>query len=102
LTGGTQDQSVLLLRIGDLVFCEWSHNGALRAYQFGSGTAPLLYQSLYGAAELKTPLSLDFHDGANQNTWLAHSNSEGGTWQRKARDFIRKQTSVYLRDQEIF
>lgn len=102
LTGGTQDQSVLLLRIGDLVFCEWSHNGALRAYQFGSGTAPLLYQSLYGAAELKTPLSLDFHDGANQNTWLAHSNSEGGTWQRKARDFIRKQTNVYLRDQEIF
>ena len=99
--GASSNQSVLLLKIGGLVFTEWSHNGSLRAYREGSSQAPSLYQSSYHGADLRAATSLDFHDGLNMNPELRHMNAEGGTWQRKARDFIRRQTRVHLSDSEI-
>lgn len=99
--GAASNQSVLLLKIGGLVFTEWSHNGSLRAYRDGSPQAPNLYQSSYHGADLRAATSLDFHDGLNMNPELRHMNAEGGTWQRKARDFIRRQTNVHLSDSEI-
>lgn len=99
--GASSNQSVLLLKIGGLVFTEWSHNGSLRAYREGSPQTPGLYQSSYHGADLRAATSLDFHDGLNMNPELRHMNAEGGTWQRKARDFIRRQTSVHLSDSEI-
>jgi hypothetical protein len=99
--GAANNQSVLLLKIGGLVFTEWSHNGSLRAYLDGSPEAPNLYQSSYHGADLRAATSLDFHDGLNMNPELRHMNAEGGTWQRKARDFIRRQTNVHLSDSEI-
>lgn len=100
-SGASPNQSVLLLKIGQLVFTEWSHNGALRAYQEDDSAAPTLYGTGYHGSELRDALSLDFHDGANQNPELRHMNSGGGTWQRKARDFIRIHTGIHLSDQEI-
>jgi hypothetical protein len=44
---------------------------------------------------------MDFHDGLNQNPELRHMNSDGGTWQRKARDFIRQHTGIHLNDRDI-
>jgi hypothetical protein len=44
---------------------------------------------------------MDFHGGVNVNPELRHMNSTGGTWQRKARDFIRQQTGVFVSDREI-
>ena len=99
--GAASNQSVLLLKIGGLVFTEWSHNGSLRAYKDGSPQAPSLYQRTYHGADLRAATSLDFHDAANMNPELRHMNSEGGTWQRKARDFIRRRTNVYINDAEI-
>lgn len=99
--GAASNQSVLLLKIGDLVFTEWSHNGSLRAYKDGSLQAPSLYQRTYNGTDLRAATSLDFHDAANMNPELRHMNSEGGTWQRKARDFIRRRTNVYINDTEI-
>ena len=99
--GATNNQSVMFLKIGDLVFTEWSHNGSLRAYKDGSPQAPSLYQRTYHGADLRAATSLDFHDAANMNPELRHMNSEDGTWQRKARDFIRRRTNVYINDAEI-
>lgn len=99
--GAASNQSVLLLKIGGLVFTEWSHNGSLRAYRDGGPQAPNLYQSSYHGSDLRAATSLDFHDGLNMNPELRHMNAEGGTWQRKARDFIRRQTNVHLSDSEI-
>jgi hypothetical protein len=99
--GAASNQSVLLLKIGGLVFTEWSHNGSLRAYREGSPQTPNLYQNTYHGADLRAAMSLDFHDGLNMNPELRHMNAEGGTWQRKARDFIRRQTNVHLSDSEI-
>lgn len=100
-TGATATQSVLILRIGHLVFTEWSHDGALRAYPEDAPRAPKLYEREYHGSELRDAVSMDFHDGLNVNPELRHMNSVGGTWQRTARDFIRKHTGIHLDDREI-
>lgn len=102
LEGGAQpNQSVLLLRIGDLIFSEWSHNGSLRAYKKNNPDAPSLYQLSYHGDDLRDTVSLDFHEGLNKRPQLTHSHSDSGTWQRKARDMIHDQTNIYLHDWEI-
>lgn len=100
-TGATADQSMLFLRIGHLVFMEWSHNGSLRACEQGDPSAPPLYRKEYNGNELRHVVSMDFHRGMNERPQLAHMNSEGGHWQRKARDFIAAQTGVRLNDKDI-
>jgi hypothetical protein len=99
--GATSNQSVMFLKIGDLVFTEWSHNGSLRAYREGHEHTPRLYQTSYHGADVRSAVSMDFHDGLNMNPGLVHSHSDKGTWQRKARDFIRGKTGVNMNDWEI-
>ena len=101
VSGALPKQSVLFLRIGHLVFTEWSHNGSLRACQQDDPHLPAMYQSEYHGAKVRDIESMDFHAGMNQYPQLSHMNSEGGTWQRKARDFIAKHTGVRLNDQAI-
>lgn len=99
--GAAKNQSVLLLKMGNLLFVEWSHNGSLRAYEYGLKHTPQLYQRSYSGEDLRVEPSMDFHDGWNMNPSLVHSHSDKGTWQRKARDFIRAQTGVTMSDREI-
>lgn len=99
--GAASDQSVLFIRIGHLVFMEWSHNGSLRACLQDDPQLPAMYQKEYSGGKLRLVRSMDFHNGMNQQPQLSHMNSEGGTWQRKARDFIAKHTGVRLNDQAI-
>lgn len=99
--GAASNQSVMFLKIGGLVFTEWSHNGSLRAYREGYLDTPKLYAKSYHGADLRAAQSMDFHDGANVNPGLVHSHSDKGTWQRKARDFIRSNTGVTMSDWEI-
>lgn len=99
--GAASNQSVLLLKIGDLVFTEWSHNGSLRAYRDGDRQTPHLYRRSYNGSDLRAATSMDFHDGMNMRPELTHAHSDKGSWQRKARDFIRHHTGVYLSDVEI-
>lgn len=100
-TGGASDQSMLFLRIGHIVFMEWSHNGSLRAVFHGDPSAPEMYKREYRASDLTQVVSMDFHNNRNERPQLAHMNSEGGHWQRKARDFIYKHTGVKLNDRDI-
>lgn len=95
------NQSVLILKIGDLIFTEWSHNGSLRAFHDSNRFAPQLYRKTYNAVNLRAAISLDFHNGANIKPELTHAHSASGSWQRKARDFINHHTNVYLRDDQI-
>ena len=101
LEGASPNQSVLLLRIGGLTFTEWSHSGSMRAYLDSDPSVPDLYQTHYHSDNLRAAISLDFHDGMNQNPELRHMQSTRGTWQRKARDFIYHHTNVWLGDREI-
>lgn len=87
LRGASSNQSVLLMKIGGLIFAEWSHSGALRVNSESSGLVPALYRKRYDANELRfqtMPIS-DAADGA-----LIHAGSEYGRWQSKARSFIHK------------
>ena len=47
LDGASGDQAVLLLRVKNLVFCEWSHNGKLRAWPAEWSNAPQLGRARY-------------------------------------------------------
>lgn len=101
VSGAAADQSVLFLRIGQIVFMEWSHNGSLRACAHDDPHLPAMYQPEYRADELREVISMDFHNGMNERPQLTHAGSDRGTWQRKARDFIADHTGVTLSDQAI-
>ena len=101
LDGAQKNQSVLIIKIKNLIFTEWSHSGSLRACNINNINAPKLRLMHYDADLLRNIISLDFHDGANENPELRHHHPGRGTWQIKARDFIRHHAGIYLRDQDI-
>ncbi len=96
--GGQYDesQSVLLMRIGDFVFCEWSHNGKLRAASVHSSTCPAMYQSSYAAVELRfqSEIFVSPTTGTEHQDGLPHLHSETNSWQGTARAFIQKYIGV--------
>lgn len=99
LTGQYEDrQSALLLRIGDFLFCEWSHNGKLRAASIADGDCPPLYRKAYEATDLrfssrpfKSPKTGSYHQDG-----LPHMSSETNWWQETARVFIRRNVGIKL------
>jgi hypothetical protein len=88
LTGGSPDHAVLLLRIGDLVVADWSHNGRLRIWRRSNANAPELNKSSYVAAELR----------AESDFETVHLPPDG--WQSKTEAHIRKHTSIRLSETE--
>ena len=100
LSGGIDNQSVLLLKIGDYLFCEWSHSGRLRSQVYGAPKTPALYKNYYSANDLRFE-SLDFNNKQNENPGLVHFSSDNGGWQERARNFIRKETGINLPLSEV-
>lgn len=80
------NHSVLLLRIGDLVVADWSHNGKCRVWREGDRRAPKLYRARYEAGDLRA--AADFE--------VAHHGSSTGAWQQKIHDHIRDLTGIRL------
>jgi hypothetical protein len=99
--GVKREHSVLLIKIGGLVFSEWSHDGSLRVHEEDDSAAPTLYKPEYDGEGLRNAGSMDFHDQRLTSPKLTHHGSEYGYWQRIARDFIKKHTGIYLKDSEI-
>jgi len=87
-------QSVLMVRIGHILFCDWSHQGRLRAIASNSKQAPKLYQSTYELFQLRFPTPLDFNQGRLDDPGLLHTDSELGGWQSVAREFIAREVGV--------
>lgn len=100
LTGVSANQSVLLMKIGDIIFCEWSHNGRLRAQRINSPLAPELYKRSYHGPDLRFE-SLDFNNELNEDPGLRHFSSDSAGWQRRARDFIAKNVGVNVPLSEV-
>jgi hypothetical protein len=83
--------AVLLLRIGDGVVADWSHNGSCNIWADAQAAgAPKLYQSAYGSNEVRIPGS------GNLDTRplfrVAHTSSDSYNWQGKVADRIYKMT----------
>jgi EH_Signature domain len=88
LEGAGADQAVLLLRIGDLVIADWSHNGRLRIWRRGNDSVPEFNNPHYIAKTLRTNSDFD----------TVHLPPDG--WQARAEAYIRKHTNVKLTEKE--
>jgi hypothetical protein len=82
LKGGSPNQAVLLLQIGELIVADWSHNGTLRIWREQHQRAPKLYNGEYQAVALRQVADFD----------QRHT----GDWQRYARDFIAEHTGIRI------
>jgi hypothetical protein len=85
------NQSVLLIRIDNLIIAEWSHNGKCRIWEINEENEkiiPKLYynDSPYNAADLRRSADLE----------QVHYHSEKGKWQEKVEDFIRRHTNIKI------
>jgi EH_Signature domain len=102
LDGASGDQAVLLLRVKNLVFCEWSHNGKLRAWPADWSNAPRLQRRRYTRAEL-TGKGLPFppnarfgSNGSADGMGLSHVGSDRNRWQGSAAELLARRAQIVL------
>jgi hypothetical protein len=100
LLGSESSQSILLIRMGQIIFCEWSHNGRLRAQRIDSPVSPAMYKTYYDSESLRFQ-SLDFNNGLTQDPGLVHFSSQSGGWQERARLFIQKNIGIRMTQAEV-
>ena len=105
-TGVQPEHSVLLMRIGPLVLCEWSHNGKLRAWPNDWANAPKLYRSSYNRSDL-TGEGLPFPPnpayrsrGNAAGDGLSHFSSSDGYWQGSAAELLARRAGIRLTDKD--
>lgn len=80
----SRDQSVLLLKIGDLTISEFSHNGRVWIWPpESSGTPPIFYRASYVPGQVS---------GAEVS--FVHSNAADLYWQRNVATTIRNYTNI--------
>jgi hypothetical protein len=103
LSGGAANHSVLLMHIGDLVFCEWSHVGALRAWDASSGDTPKLgsigfyYRDELTKDGLSFPVNERGKGGNKMRNGLSHIGSDTGYWQGSVANLLATRTGATIR-----
>jgi hypothetical protein len=102
LDGASGDQAVLLLRVKNLIFCEWSHNGKLRAWPADWSNAPRLGNARYTRTEL-TGKGLPFprnnrfgSNGSADGMGLSHIGSDRNLWQGSAAELLAQRARILL------
>lgn len=100
--GVAGQQSILLLKVRNIVFCEWSHNGKLRAWLANGNGAPHLNQPNYTREDV-TQLGLAFPPnprfgarGAPDGAGLSHIHSDRNYWQSSAAELLSRRTGITL------
>ena len=100
LEGGSQsNQSVLIVKIKDLVLAEWSHNGKCRAWKSSDRYCPSTYNPKYYGSSLKVP-SMQIVDSYQQDG-ISHQQSEYYNWQEKLADFIYDETGIRMQNRDF-
>jgi hypothetical protein len=100
------DQSVLLMRIGSLVLCEWSHNGKLRAWPADWPTAPALHRSAYSRDDLTgkglpfPPSPVTGSRGSADGSGLSHNGSDRSVWQGSAAELLARRAGFQITQAE--
>jgi hypothetical protein len=85
LIGGSSEQSVLIMRVGDVTVVEWSHDGACRVWSATDRRAPSLYQRDTERHEL-------MNDALARITHDHH-----GNWEAKLHSALRQKGNVRRR-----
>lgn len=96
-----QDHSVLIVKIGDLVLADWSHDGKCRAWKVDDKFCPERYKLQYSGDLLRAP-SMQIVDSHVQDG-ISHQSSDNYLWQNRLSQFIYEHTGlrVYQRDFRI-
>lgn len=89
------NHSVLLMRIGDLVIADWSHNGKCRINNRSDQAAPKLYQGDYKGRELR--YSRTGALGAELGAFVHHGSDTWG-WQARVSEAIHRNTRIAFPD----
>ena len=104
--GAGAEQSVLLMRIGPVTLCDWSHNGALRAWPTEWRNTPKLYLPHYRRLEIMNKC-LDFppnptyrSNGEATGKGLSHFGSQASRWQGSAAELLARRAGVHLTDKD--
>ena len=99
---GHTDQSILLLRVRNTIFCEWSHNGKLRAWPIDWKTAPKLHQRNYARDDV-TGAGLPFppnprygSNGRRDSGGLSHIGSDSSRWQGSVARMLADRAGIHL------
>jgi hypothetical protein len=91
LNSASPAQSVLLMRLGDLIIAEWSHSGAMRFWKADDKSAPEFHLSDYDARGLRDG-GLQIRVGAGYRPSVRHD--PNGQWMIWARNAIEFHTGV--------
>lgn len=106
--GVQPDHAVLLMMVGPLVLCEWSHSGKLRAWMSDGQTAPKLYKREYERSELVRtglpfPPNITYGSkGQLSGDGLTHFSSDRGYWQGSAAELLARRAGVKLTHREWY
>ena len=104
--GVAGDQSVLLMRIGPLTVCDWSHNGKLRAWPREWANAPALHRASYSRDDLTgkglpfPPNPLFGSRGSADGQGLSHVGSDSNKWQGSAAELLARKTNLRLTERD--
>jgi hypothetical protein len=91
LTGASPNQSVLLMRIRDLIIAEWSHSGAIRFWDVNNPNAPQFHAKSYAGRVLRSK-SLNVKVGGILRESIIHH--ENGQWRNSAAQVIEHYTGL--------
>ena len=91
LNSALPNQSVLLMRLGDLIIAEWSHSGAMRFWKASNENAPEFHLSEYLGYQLRQN-SLKVKVGSEFRDAIIHH--DNGQWMRWASRTIEHHTGV--------
>lgn len=86
--------AVLLMRIGSLTICDWSHNGRCIIWPEGHPRAPKLYQARYRSGDLA-------HTEPEGGLSVTHHSSKSYNWQRTIVKFIRDKIGVSVSERDF-
>lgn len=97
--------SVLLIRVGTTIFCEWSHNGSLRAWPTDWKNAPTLAQALYERPALMGkclpfPPNRSGRGGNADGRGLSHIGSDRDYWQESVAELIWRRERIRLHPED--
>jgi hypothetical protein len=90
LSAAQREQSVLLMRLPNMIVAEWSHAGKCRIYSANEVKAPQLDRLDYSGPDLRIPTAF---------AW-SHFGSDRGTWQGNVANHIRQVTGVRISARE--
>jgi hypothetical protein len=93
LNNSLPNQSVLLMRVGDLIIAEWSHSGAMRFWNARAQNAPRFHERDYLGSALRNG-SIKIKVGNEYRESIIHH--ENGQWMKWAEQAITYHTGISI------